>query len=303
MTNKIRSYDALAAHLSPEDPAEGVRQIDTAILTLQRARYRRRNCARAIYWLGITVFSLCVLFLAAGLYCWINPKLSSTLIGFIARVPISVAVLLFPASLALNALSWWFDHEDVEQLPQPPDPINDWLVAHGKSDLRYWPQIYWPYVKVLAHRRDVLGFVFWRKHPRPVDEHPPVPVRFQERAALPDPHWAYMRSADGGADSEAYLVDFEKRLDAWDRLSCWFTLAVLAVLFVTVWLPIFPATPAGRLTWICVLLAFVLVIVLIVFGVGFVRLQWLPSFVMRYWFRDLPPEAKRFRDHMLAITD
>lgn len=75
MTNKIRSYEALASHLCPEDPSEGVRQIDTAILTLQRARHRGNNRRRAASWFALFVLALSTAVLGVQAICWLEPEL------------------------------------------------------------------------------------------------------------------------------------------------------------------------------------------------------------------------------------
>ncbi len=305
MMKKIRSYDALAAHLCPDDPAEGARQIDTAILTLQRARYRPRNFNRGIFWIAMLLLSLGLSILGASFVCWLVPSMEPTFYGALAgAVPLLAAKIM--VIWGVGSFLYYCANDttlDYGPLPLPPAAIHLWLVAHGKSDLRYWPEMYWPYVKILAHRRDVLGFVFWRKNPRPVDQYPPVPVLFEERAAASDPHWTYLRSAEGRADSAAYEIDFEQRLEAWERLMFRASLAVLAILFVAMWLPIYPATQNGHLMHAGVLLAFIVMGILLFFGGGTIKMRWLPAAFRRYWFRDLPPEAEQFRDHMLAITD
>lgn len=300
MTTKIRSYDALALHLNPDDPADGARQIDTAILTLQRARYRPRNWGRASFWLANILQNLGFLVLVARAACWLAGELWRSFVGtFATMMPIWAAVLLIVAAIGLHAIYWRLSADDRLQLPVPPEPIHQWLVAHGKSDLRYWAETYWPYVKILAHRRDVFGFVLWRKNPRPLDQYPPAAVR----AAVPDPHWTYIRSAEGRADSAAYEIDFEQRLEAWRGLCVRGALAVVAVLGAAIWLPIYPPTAGGHLLRIGLTIAFVFISMRLAFGLATMPMRWLPAAFRRYWFRDLPPEAERFRDHMLAISD
>lgn len=69
--------------------------------------------------------------------------------------------------------------DDYGPLPLPSGQIYEWLAAQGKSDLLYWHAIYWSHAKIQAHRREVLGFVFWRKSP--------LPGLFQERVTAFDP--------------------------------------------------------------------------------------------------------------------
>ncbi|PBN42936.1 hypothetical protein [Sphingobium sp. D43FB] len=304
MAKKIRAYEALAAHLGPDDPAEGERQIDAAILALQRARYLPRNLAYAMFCFGNALLVVGASILGARAACWLEAELWRSPMGSVASaMPVWAAVLLVVAAIGLHVMYWTFDREDYGRLPLPPGPIYEWLVAHGKSDLRYWHEMYWPHIKRLAHRKEILGFVFWCKTPRSVEQYPSVPALFQPPSARTDPHLIYLDSAEGRADRTAYLAIFEHRMDDCDRLSFMFTIALLAALLVIVLLPIFPPTPAGHLIRTGVLFAFIIVCVLIAFGVGFIRLRWLPVSVRRYWLRDLPPGAARFCDHMMALTD
>ncbi|ODT93990.1 MAG: hypothetical protein ABS86_00530 [Sphingobium sp. SCN 64-10] len=301
MTRQPRAYDVLAAHLAPEDPIEGERQIDAAILTLQRSRYRPRNRSRAAFWLGQILLALSVTILGARALCWLDPQLWHTPLGVLAgAVPILAAKLMFIG--AFVHLIYYCTREGVEDygpLPLPPEPIYEWLVAHGKSDLTYWHELYWSYPKRRANRKELLGFVIWRKTPCPPDQYPPTPALFQTDPARKDPHLVYLDSPEGRADQAAYLVAFERRMDDWWRLSFRMAIALLIVLIITIWLPIFPESQTGRLIRTGVMLAFIVGSIALFCGVT-VPIRWLPHPVRRYWFRALPPEAARFCEHMIA---
>lgn len=210
MTKRPNAYKTLAVYLAPDDAVEGARQIDAAILALQRARYRPHNLHRAVFWLALILLALSMTILVAQIACWLDPLLWRTLLGiFAVAVPILAAKLLFIG--AFLYLIFYCTQERVEDygpLPQPPPPIYEWLIAHGKSDLRYWHEIYWPYPKLLAHRKELLGFVFWRKNPRPADQCAAITARFQAAWTRPDANRAYLESVQGRADSEAYLVSW-----------------------------------------------------------------------------------------------
>lgn len=47
--------------------------------------------------------------------------------------------------------------------------------------------------------------------------------------------------------------------------------------------------------------SFMMLCMSLAFGGAAIPMRWLPAHVRRYWFRDLPPEATTFRDHMIAL--
>ena len=302
MARKTALYEALAAHLNPNDPAEGAEQIDVAILATQRARCRPWNLARGLFFAGNILFALGVVSLVFRGCAWFDPSFAHTPMASLAKAtPVWGASLLVAIAIGVLVMSTWVEEMGGALRPYPPAPIHAWLKAHGKSDLIYWHEIYWSQAKIQAHRREIMGFTFWRKKLRPVDQYPAVAAGPQRFIAPPDPHWIYLDSEEGRADSIAYLVEFEHRIDAWRRLCFKGILAILAVIGFLIWLPEYPETLAGRLLRVGAMLAFMMLCMRIAFRVGTIPMRWLPARVRRYWFRDLPPEAARFRDHMIAL--
>lgn len=300
MSKKINLYNELAAYLSPDDPAAGAQQIDTAILAQQRARCEPRNRTQAIFWFGTVLYCLGLTNIAASVGCSLDTELRTTPLASLAGImALWVAVIIVVVAISLITISRMSYLVDEGYVPRPPRPIYEWLVAHGKSDLRYWHEIYWPHGKVRAHRRELLGFVLWRKTPRSAEEYHRMRLPASART---DPHWVYLNSEEGRADRTAYLIGFEHRMHDWHGLCVKGTLVVMVALFVLIWLPIYPPTVGGHLLRAGVMLVFVAMSVFLAFGLPTVSMRWLPAVIQRYWFRDLPPEAAQFRDHMIALN-
>lgn len=304
MARKDADYAALAAHLNPGDPTAGAEAIDLAILETQRMRWRPHNRARALFLAGNMLVALGAASLGLRACNWLGPTFASTPVaGLAAITSISDALLIVALAIGVLVLSSWLDEAATALRPFPPQPIYSWLRAQGKVDLLHWHAVYWSHEKIKAHRREILGFVCWRKALRPQAQYPTVTERMQRRAAPPDLHWAYLSTEEGRADSEAYLVSFEQRMDAWYRLSSKAVLSFLAVVGFLIWLPTYPPTAAGELLRTAALLAFMLLCTWLAFGVGTtVPMRWLPTRVRRYWFRSPPQEATEFRDHMIALS-
>ena len=53
MQDRSADYAALAAHLNPDDPGDGARQIDATIIAYQRARCRPGNHGQLVRHLGM----------------------------------------------------------------------------------------------------------------------------------------------------------------------------------------------------------------------------------------------------------
>jgi len=111
----------------------------------------------------------------------------------------------------------------------------------------------------------------------------------------------YLGGAAGQADSAAFLVAFERRMHAWRCLFQMLAIALLAFLFVLVWLPVPLPGLGGRVLRMVAVIGFTGLSMLLAFGVVVPPMRWFPARVRRYWFRDLPPEAERFRDTMIAV--
>lgn len=303
MSKQPRAYEALAVHLAPDDPGEGERQIDAAILTLQRARYRPLNRSRALFWLGQFLLGLSTLLLGARFLCWFEPQLWQTFFGVLAgAVPTAVAKVLFVGAFLHFVYHCTFGAvTNYGPIPTPPEPIYEWLAAHGKSNLTYWHEIYWSYRKLEANRKALLGFVIWRKTPCPPDRYPPAPALVQAAPTPENPHLVYLDSPQGCADREAFMVTFEHRMHDWWRLSFKLTLAGLIMLLIVIYLPVYPETQAGHVIRTGVMTAFIFGCILAFFSFGIVPMRWLPYPVRHYWFRGLPPEATQFRDHVIAL--
>jgi len=302
MTRKLRAYDALAMHLAPNDPAEGERQIDRAILAQQRARYRPRNFHRAIFWIALLLMAFGMTVLGATFLCWLEPSLNRTFYAALAgAVPLLAAKLVFIAGFL--CFIYYCTHESGREewrTPVLPEPIRAWLAEHGRSGLTHWPEIYWSDAKRRANRKDVLGFVVWRNSPCPTDRYPRIPSS-PDRPAPRSSHCHYLDSPQGRAASEAYLRAFESRMDDWSRFALKGAVVLMVMLLVSIILPVFPPTHAGRLIRTGMMILFIVGSIMLALGLGAVPMRWLPYRVRRYWFRDLPPEAVQFRDHMIAL--
>jgi hypothetical protein len=188
--------------------------------------------------------------------------------------------------------------EDDKPGPRPSESIGWWLIAHGKTDLRYWAELYWPDRKRRANRKEVLGFVFWRRTPCPPDRYPPAPVEPEPEPI--NPHLIYLESPQGRADQAAYLTAFEQRMYDWWRFSIRVSIGLLLVLMIASLLPIYPPALVGQFIRIGIMLAYMAGCALLFFG-GSVPMRWLPYLFRRFWFRGLPPEAAHFRDHMIGL--
>lgn len=169
MRNRSGDYAALAAHLNPDDPVDGARQIDEAILAHQRARHRPRNQGQLLRHIGFLLLLPADMILAFHLLLWLDPIAFEPFFGFIRRVPLWTALPIVALSTWLVMfLSIRIEARSEQKLPQPPQAISEWLRTHDYPyGIAWWHETQWPWQKRRAHRREALGYVLWRTTPLP----------------------------------------------------------------------------------------------------------------------------------------
>ncbi len=158
---KLNAYIALAHYLNPGNPADGVRQIDLALLEMLRHRDRRRNWHWACYRLSGPVLGIGTSISGVPwLYKTIGVTLPAqmTMAGRLGAALLVIGLLLF-------ALWWSLDGNDEKTLAPPP-VIAEWLEAHDKTGAwPYWAEAFWPYGKYRANRTQFWFLTFWRNSP------------------------------------------------------------------------------------------------------------------------------------------
>src|SRR3546814_17388864 len=65
--------------------------------------------------------------------------------------------------------SYRIEEKSGQELPEPPAAIRDWLEAHDhRHGIAWWHETRWPWPKLRAHRREIFGYVIWRRTPLPL---------------------------------------------------------------------------------------------------------------------------------------
>jgi len=172
MARKLRPYEALALYLCPDNPGEGKQRIDEAILASLRECDGHWNRHRAMLWFGHGFVVAGCMPLALRAYRWFLPALEAVpMLHLGAAVPVWIAAAAIIAGIGLAVMALMLDERAYVPHRPLPEPIQAWLAAQGKSDLRHWNELYWPYRKTVAHRVEIFGFVFWRRTPLPEDRY------------------------------------------------------------------------------------------------------------------------------------
>src|SRR3546814_13472797 len=84
-------YAALAAHLNPDDPGDGARQIDATIIAYQRARCRPGNHGQLVRHLGMLLMLIAETIAVFHGMLWLEPTALAPYLGFILEVPLWTA--------------------------------------------------------------------------------------------------------------------------------------------------------------------------------------------------------------------
>lgn len=293
-------YGDLARHLDTDDPAAGAARIDREILAYERTRAFPENCSMAVQWAGRLATGAGAAGLGIHLMIWrlgeireIGEPLTSYFANISGALPLPTAIAL----IIVGILCVFFDpFERLAAVPPPlPPEMNAWLEANGYHDgLVYWYDLYWSWEKIAAHRRYLLGFKLWSKSMRPPRDYPMIEIR-------PCSHWDYLRSAEGRAAQIAYQELFDERMDQWHSLWRRIMIGMGTALVALSCAALFITAP---FEWLWrFLTVYGLMLCFIPFGIGWTPpLRAMPGALQRRWFRELPPEAGSYRDHMIALS-
>lgn len=167
-----RSADdaTLAAHLDPDDPSAGARQIDAAIIACQRARCGPGNRGQLVRHLGMLLMFIAETIVALHGMLWLEPVALTPYFGFILAVPLWTALPIAAIAIWLAVfVSYRIEEKSDQELPEPPPAIRDWLEAHDyRHGIAWWHETRWSWSKLRAHRREIFGYVIWRRTPLPL---------------------------------------------------------------------------------------------------------------------------------------
>jgi hypothetical protein len=157
-------YAELAAYLNPQSHADGALQVDAVIVDGLRYRAKRYNWRLLIERLGmICACGSTILAVLPYEMAWIGVK--EWPIPGIAWQYGVIGVVVGIMMIALGYRDMFTEDPPYH----PPPVIADWLRNQGDGqNMRYWHEIYWPWVKLDAHRVRVWFFTFWRDAPRKV---------------------------------------------------------------------------------------------------------------------------------------
>ncbi len=170
MQDRSADYAALAAHLNPDDPGDGARQIDATIIAYQRARCRPGNHGQLVRHLGMLLMLIAETIAVFHGMLWLEPTALAPYLGFILEVPLWTAAPVAAIAIWLAFfLSYRIEEKSGQELPEPPAAIRDWLEAHDhRHGIAWWHETRWHWPKLRAHRREIFGYVIWRRTPLPL---------------------------------------------------------------------------------------------------------------------------------------